>query len=149
MSPFIQWQKAFTCYSFRFNCHFEIKKERKEEGQSQCHSVCSPTTLWQGGIHYQRLHIDHVNPSSWAQEDLKLSLMVAAAWGDVSQLLAEGAEVAKSKVSSRIFQCVNKCCLMTLFMCANVVLLSANNHPWLGTSQGGGGHNSLEEKWSC
>ena len=26
---------------------------------------------------------------------------------------------------------------MTLFMCANVELLSANNHPWLGTSQGG------------
>ena len=42
--------------------------------------------------------------STLPQEDLKLSLRMAAAWKDVSQLLAEGDEFAESKVCSLIFQ---------------------------------------------
>ena len=86
--------------------------------------------------------------STLIQENLKLSLMVAAAWRDVAQLKGEGAAFVESKVCSLIFQFGRKCSFMNVFMCAfyvNCKLLvrcspwsliassSANNYPWLGT----------------
>ena len=56
--------------------------------------------------------------STLIQEDLKLSLMVAAAWRDVAQLKGEGAAFVESKVCSLISQFGRKCSFMNVFMCA-------------------------------
>ena len=54
--------------------------------------------------------------STLIQEDLKLSLMVAAAWRDVAQLKGEGAAFVESKVRSLVFQFWHKCCFINVFI---------------------------------
>lgn len=85
---------------------------RREEGHPRCHSACSPTTWAQGSFHYHRLHIEHVNPSP---QGLEAEPKCGRSLKRCVQVLGEGAE---SQVCSIIFHWLNKCCLMTVFMCA-------------------------------
>ena len=55
--------------------------------------------------------------STLIQEDLKLSLMVAAAWRELAELKGEGAAFVESKVCSLISQFGRKCSFMNVFMC--------------------------------
>ena len=64
-----------------------------------------------GGVYYNRLHIEHVNPPPGG---LQPEPKGGCSLKRCAQVLGEGAE--ESEVCSIIFQC--KCCLMTLFMCA-------------------------------
>ena len=93
--------------------------------------------------------------STLIEENLKLSLMVAAAWRDVAQLKGEEAAFVESKVCSLIFKFWHKCCFINVFTVHVCVCLSlwkllvrtcpfqlfrsliapssANNYPWPGT----------------